>query len=56
MFLDDERIWMDCMRCPEAIFHMQTVKSLKGLLDYAILWEISLLRKKNCLESCKQVQ
>ena len=29
---------------------------LKGLLDYAILWEISLLRKKKCLESCKQEQ
>ena len=29
---------------------------LSGLLDYAILWEISLLRKKNCTESCKQEQ
>ena len=29
---------------------------IKGLLDYAILWEISLLRKKNGLESCKQEQ
>ena len=29
---------------------------VKGLLDYAILWEISLLSKKNCTESCKQEQ
>ena len=29
---------------------------IKWLLDYAILWEFSLMRKKNCLESCKQEQ
>ena len=30
--------------------------ALKELLDYAILWETSLLREKNCTESCKQEQ
>ena len=28
--------------------------SIKKFLDYAILLAISELRKKNCMESCKQ--
>ena len=32
------------------------IGTLKGLLDYAILKATSLLRKKNCAESCKQEQ